>query len=713
MEIRLILQILYRRRALIATVLGAFLFLVVMVTLLAPKSYVSTAKISIENPDKQSVLISALGLSSTVLGGRVDDDLSMDTDIELTMVKPLVARLISDLDIRDSGGELMNPDDLVDAGFKNKLKGEPTLNIKQYNDSALVSIEVSAETPQRAAIIANTMAMMYIEDRIAGTRMDYREVAEYLEQVMETTRDDYYKKLALSKEFKQKTGSLNVTTDADNLIASIVELERVQASSEREISNFRSIINSATSELARTDRMWESSEELGANDVTSKLRGRMVELSEEIAKRSVSITENHPEYKDLATQMDSVRAMISSEPELTTSRKYYTLNPAYERYYSSIAENLLSLKGALATLGKTKDQIAAYKKRLMEMPGLQMEDSKLRMELDVNSSLYSRALEYSIKLGLGEAVSVSKIRLVEPATPPRKHSFPRKGINLILGMIFGGFMALCAAFAYDYADDSIVGSDGLRRRQGGAYLGAIPCDGMLESAKANAFGLPPGSITLEAFRSLRDSLEHRAGGGKTPAMVSVTSDKTGSGTSTVAAGLARAVAEKYGNTVLVEADFRSQSMAAGASGLSDILAGRAVISDCARTGAAEGLVVITAGAAPQEIGKTLDSEAFASFVQELRASYRHVVMDCAPVGMYNDALACARRSEAVVFVARTLSTTGPSAEVCMERLAASSAGALCTVLNADGYSIPIRRVPAILRSGIKSLPKRIRQAFGR
>ncbi len=700
MEIRELLKILFRRRSIIAFVAGSFLLLVGAITALAPKSYKATAKVIVEEPDKLEAIATSLGLQGLILDTRVDSEVSFDTDLELLMIGPLVNRLIVEMNLCDSEGELLKSDDFVDGGFKNKMKGQPAVSIEQYNDTALISIEADSTDPEHAAEIANRLANMYIEERITRTIDDFGEVKRVVDAGMARIRDDYFSKLNDLKDFRQRTGFINLDTVTESLLNQIVELENGRADYQRGIASFNETIKLAKAELEKTEKIWESGFELGQNTVSTDLKQRLSGLLVELSGIAVNVTEKHPDYKILRAQIDELATIVKNEPELSTARKQFTVNPVFESLYRSISENILSVQGTLARLETIEKQIGEYKERLLTLPALQNELTKLSMDVSVSSAIYSSLMEYSLKIGLAESAAAAKIRLVEPAIAPDADNpnFPKKAVNLILGIIFGVFFGVSAAFVIDYADDSVRDTNHLRN------LGANPCFGSLpvsRSLRKRSILQTDDQRLMESLRNMRDTLLFESGarcsdGG----IIVVASTAPGGGAGTVAAGLARALAEKGGGVALADFNLRARSRRdlhnskPQAAGVAESLAEGGAIPDGAIVPSQiKGLSLLAAGALTSDAGPILQDEAVDNLLKELRSRFRFVVVDAPPVGVYNDAITIAVRAEVVALVARTGAARKPDVAHCLDKLRIAGDRLVGTILNLEGYSLPLLHGP--------------------
>ncbi|WLE98563.1 MAG: polysaccharide biosynthesis tyrosine autokinase [Candidatus Electrothrix communis] len=700
MELRILLKILYRRRAIIALISGSFLLLVALVTLMASESYEATAKITVEKTDKINAVMTGLGLQGIVLDTQVDDTVSFDTDVELLMIRPLVEGLIVDMDLRDSEGEYCEVDAFLKGGLVSKVNGKPSVTIKQYNDTALVSIAANSTIPEQAAEIANGLARMYRDARIMRMKADFGEVKTNINSSLDRMREEYYRTLRDYEVFMQRIGLGKISTALANLLDQISALEKERTEYQRSIASLSKTIDVSQKEFGKTKKIWESSHELGQNAVMSDLKEKLAGLAVELAGLGSTVTKNHPDHKRLAAQLDEITALLKNEPTFSISKKQFTLNPIYDSLYQSISENIINLKGSVVRLETVEQQLEEYKAKLLQLPALQTENTKLNLELTAQSTIYSTLLQYSMEISLAEATAVSKIRLVEPAKIPDsdKPTFPKKKVNLILGVIFGLFFAVGTALVIDYADDNVHEAQVLHHLSDKPYLGSLP---YVPSLRPKTI-LQSSTRVAEHLRSMRDTLLFESANQEAGGLFVITSATERGGTSTTATGLAMTLAERYGETLLVDLNLRSPSLGSltgrskrsSGTGVAEALADNGIVpEDSFQNSSLEGLTILPAGKASDATKRLLDTPALAAFLSNLRQNFRYVVIDTPSPAFYHDAILIAREADAVVVVARAAQITATTVEHCFDKLRIAGEPMIGTVLNGEGYSLSLHRLP--------------------
>ena len=171
----------------------------------------------------------------------------------------------------------------------------------------------------------------------------------------------------------------------------------------------------------------------------------------------------------------------------------------------------------------------------------------------------------------------------------------------------------------------------------------------------------------------------------------VTASRHGEGATTVAIGLATALAkERESRVLLVEANLRTPCFSAvlpltTEAGLVDFAAGRAAPEALATRLEGLNFSVIAAGVVP---GRPIDLEVLDALVARLRSQFDFIVIDGPPVNRYADASVMATKVDGVILVVEADSTPVVEAEAAKRQLDKVGARILGVVLNRRRSYIP-------------------------
>ena len=377
---------------------------------------------------------------------------------------------------------------------------------------------------------------------------------------------------------------------------------------------------------------------------------------------------NGPTQNSLLQSLRSARAVQSSD--------YYKL-------LSQFGPNWQAVLDKKAQLDETTRQVKAEESRILnqaklsynaasenekmtqrELADKQNQSSELRSDMvqylilqhdyeshrNLYEGLISRLQEAGITAGLGGGV-VEVIDLADLPTRP----VPPGRITYIGGGLLTGLVLGCVlAFVMEAFNTRLITAEQARRSSSLPVLAVLPAfrskRSMLDSSQDSPY--------IEAVETLRTFLV--AAGPETTQVLLITSPGTDEGKSTTSAHLAAVLAEHGTNTLLIDCDLRSDSVAARLSlpsetGLSSLLTGKAKESEViSKISSIPDLDVIVSGPlVTQRPAVLLSSTSFTELIEGARQKYRFIVLNCPPVLGLPDVFNIGPLADAIVLIVRS------------------------------------------------------------
>jgi succinoglycan biosynthesis transport protein ExoP len=290
----------------------------------------------------------------------------------------------------------------------------------------------------------------------------------------------------------------------------------------------------------------------------------------------------------------------------------------------------------------------------------------------------------------GASVSPVLVSVLQQATVPRTPISPNVGLDLALGTLVGLALGLGASIVIEIMDTRIRGEKDVAAVTSAPIIGGISFD-------PNAVKRPlivqddPHSQRSESFRTLRTNLqflEVEPG----PKSFVMTSSIPHEGKTTTSANLAIVIANSGTRVAIIDADLRRPKLAEymgleGAVGLSDVLIGKAKLSDVLQPWGDGNLYVLPAGTIPPNPSELLGSSAMPTLLRELEKHFDIVIVDLPPLLPVTDAAIVSnltRGTLVVVAAGRTQRAELAGAIAALDNVSAPVAGIILTMLPTKG-----------------------------
>jgi capsular exopolysaccharide synthesis family protein len=242
-------------------------------------------------------------------------------------------------------------------------------------------------------------------------------------------------------------------------------------------------------------------------------------------------------------------------------------------------------------------------------------------------------------------------QVIEPAAAPSSPTSPHPERNARIALIFALLLAVGLVPLLDALDRRIREPDEMEELADAPLLGSIPEEAFPDKGS--------GPFVHEAFQTLRAGLTY-FNIDRTVSAVLVSSPTRGDGKTTVAANLARALAEDGRDVIAVDCDLRRPQLARRLGvgdqvnfGLDSVLIDRRNVSEALVDVEIEGGTLrVLPGGSPPNPSVLLGSDRMRSLLGQLREEADMVVIDTPPMLAVSDAIPLQEQVSGTILVAR-------------------------------------------------------------
>lgn len=661
MEFLKIWEILSRRKwVFLGTFLG-FFFVVMIVTFLISPTYKARAKLIIQTSDTISSLLSSLGTKGIKVGGVIPSRTSSSdeykTDVALAKIRPLLEKLVYSLNLKDRRGKLLKTDKLADTGlvtkFKNKVFPHPYIEVAQYKDADMLEIVSYSSNPSEAANMSNTLSDLYIEDRLDRTREEYKVAKLFIKAQIQRVKEEYYVSLSALSNFKISSNTVNLDTETQNAINKIATLKGDYENNEKTILESRQKIADSNKKLKVMEKFRKESKELTRSDTLKSLQTKLNDYLVKIAQKSVEYTKEHPDFKILEKEIEKAKELIKNEKTLALNSVSISIDPIYDELSKNMVDAHIDKNIAIAKKRLLQKYINAYQDELLNIPIKNIENSKLELALTVNKDMYQNLLEYMMYVSIAESMTLSNIRLVEPAAVPDKPHSPKILLNIVLSIFLSLFWGLALSLFVEYIDNTIKTPKDLKHIKSLNFLGIIPKAKILSDMNVIS-KLNPTLPVVEAYRTIRNSIRYASVDKPIKTMV-ITSTMESEGKSSAASNISITYSMEHKKIILVDLDLRRPSIhkffnILNTNGITSVLAAELPLEEAIVHTGVSGLYVLPSGPIPSDPSSLVESHKLKEIINKLKETYDMVIIDTPPVMAVNDAVTIGAITDGLLYI---------------------------------------------------------------
>ncbi|MHC1791161.1 GumC domain-containing protein [Solidesulfovibrio sp.] len=671
MELRQLLALLWRRRRLMLLVFIGVTGGLAALTLLCETQYVASAKVYLYHSPNKASLLSRISLDASMMGSASLTDAERATYEELAQTVPVLGAVIGELDLKRKrkslqliefipfvrpiverflpgiGRRAMTFEELTHKSLVHLIFPRPYVTADMVEDADILEFSSSAESLELAMAMANAAARSFIGRENAMRQDECRELARAVARDLPRARGDYEKALAELGRVRQREKIVDLEAEAEQLLNRYYTLAGERDSNRLELLKAQGMLANVKAQLAKRPEFRKSSESVQRSTLIDSIKLTLRDLYMDLAVAKSRMTPEHPAVREIEGKIDEAKRLIKGEAQkifgsetISTDQTFSYLNDRSAEYAAQAAGYESRDAAYASLLGTLEGQIMAF-------PDRAAADALLAARVTAGELFLSNLGQMQSAALAGENLDLSIAHLVEEATPPGKvedYMRPKLSLMLAVGIVFGAFLALCAALLAAYADPTVSGPAALAE----AGLPVL----------ATVAGRP-GADRVQGFRRLRDALFPHTG---TPPRLVVLADPGAACPDAMATalGLATALARSGRATLVVDAGLTRPTLHALAGlplgpGLAEAIGGSVFRDAVILPGEEAGLFLLPAGEgtlAADAADRLLDSPAAARLLDGLGRRFDAVLLVAEPVTASGDACALGRHADAVLLIIR-------------------------------------------------------------
>jgi succinoglycan biosynthesis transport protein ExoP len=615
------------RKGLVFLILALVVLTTLGVTALLPKWYRSTAKISVQKPESEVKLFQAQSNSYY-------DPYFIQDQFKIIQSEKIIYPVIDALGLNAILGKQLNNGVPLPSGITYKYMLDKMVRPDAPRASSIIEINVEARDNRLAADIANTIARVYAEDRVALATSDQREGLVQLRKELDkqeqavTAQRDHVEKLRkeldiAGVDLSQRYTDMDIET-LRQMQNSLIALRVDSIGRKTRWERFRNIPTADRRNLVNSELIQDT-------NIQNLLQAYLIS-DQTVTRLMARLGSAHPDL------IGAIENSAKIQQQLDNQLRGYesSLEMAYKEAEARVTELERQLAQAKV------DQILSARERMrpFEEATTKLDDEQ-RLLTTLKLTLRQREIDFQ--------VPKKTIEILNTAEPASYASKPNWALNTLFAFVFGSILGVGAAVLLEYFDTSFRNVADVEGKLNLPVLGVIPH--MPEAGDSHDPSSPEG----EPYRVLQTNL-NLALPAKQSSVLVVLSSGPGEGKSTTLRQLALCMAAAGEKVLLIDSDVRrpTQHKLAGLPrepGLTDVVLNKAAWIDAVKRDKSGLIDFIPAGASTNNVTLgLLYVNKLRELVGEFRQRYDKVLFDSPPIIGVSDASVLGSIADGIVLL---------------------------------------------------------------
>jgi uncharacterized protein involved in exopolysaccharide biosynthesis len=358
------------------------------------------------------------------------------------------------------------------AGLRGRVQ------VTEVRGSDFLLIKAKHDVPERAALIANTVAQEFVNYYTQINRADASGAQKFIEEQLGLAKGRLRASEGALLAFKSQSGVVDLPREASGMVQRILDLDAARETAALEERMAQSRVEAIQERLRTENDARLATVSIATNPVVGQLRTHLTQLELELAASRQANTDEHPKVKELLGRIADGQQRLKEEAVKIASGESLGVSPIREHLVREMVMGEVAAVTARArATGLTQIRVQMQGKQRV-IPENELTLARLQRDVRIAEESYVRlsALhqETAIRESKAGASGQAGIVLVDLAQTPElpvSDQLPIKAAFAgLLGLVAGAALAL----VLDSMDDRIQSP----RQAEGAYgipvLAAIP-----------------------------------------------------------------------------------------------------------------------------------------------------------------------------------------------------------------------------------------------
>ena len=602
-------NLLWKSRILLATAAALGLALGSMIAFAQTPEYRATVMVQIDPPTP-----TFMSVQEALAGSYWQNADFYNTQFRVLRSSALGEKVLARLKLkekekegRDAGGEFMSH-----------------VSVEPVPESRLVLIHVTHRYPKEAALWANTLADVYIEE-VISTRVEVaRKAYEWLQERLGATQksmreaqDRLFRSYQSQDLFVPEGSTSAVTSSISKLTGDLIDAQARRIALEAALKQIN--------QLKGAGQSLEPIPQFANDPAIMAFNTQIAVASNELTRLQQQYKEGHPEIQKLRLQVEQAQKSKQGQGDQIVA--------GMRAEYEQIQRREVELRGAIDT---EKGQAASQSRKAAELDAL-------KKEAESAKGLYDVLLQKLNETDIAASIRSNNVSIVEPAIAPGAPIRPNKKRIAAVAAVLGLLLGVSLVLARDYLDNTIKDPEEIERYLHVDLLAAVP-----QYDEANVH------FVTEAYQNLRTALifgrkDERG------QIVLVTGTVPQEGKTTTIVNLGKLLASSGEKAVLVDFDLRRGQLhnrlgLTREPGVTNFFVNHEDLDALVRPTKVPNLYALTTGPLPPNPPAILTRPNMADFLDRLRSHFSWILIDSPPLASVTDAQLLARYADITTFV---------------------------------------------------------------
>lgn len=445
-----LLKVIKKHAQMILSMFLGFILIALAISLVIPPTYEAETALRIKQPKGLGSDLFALPI------GSFNPKQLMETYAEIIKSRTVIQGVI---DKTQSGKEEM-------PTYEDMVR---TITTQPVKDTEILKINVRAQSPTEAQVIANTLVETLVERLTILVRAEQTSVREFIGQRLQESKIELERAESAIERFKRDNKIVAPTEQGRVMLDRLSAINKLQADNEVATAVAQARHANAQRQLAA-----EKPGFFAENAIIDQYKSKLAELEVEHATLLQNYTEKHPKVVSLRAAIDETKKRLSTEIARVVNSDASSVNPIHQVLLQAKIQADAEISAAHAQKAEIDRILAENERDMSQLPAKEQSVTRLMREAQVAQEIYVMLAKRHEEARISEVMQPTELQIIDAAIAPVRPISPRKGLNAVIAGMLGLFIGVALAMYMEYSNRTIRSAQEASDALGLPVLATVP-----------------------------------------------------------------------------------------------------------------------------------------------------------------------------------------------------------------------------------------------
>lgn len=451
---------------------------VVVVTMLWPPSYVSSAKILVQDDRAPLPASPAIEAAPQTLQGSVDSapaEQDMNSEMELltsayliqqtvggltpakkSLAERLMASISTWMNLPNTLYTLLHTGPVPDAQHLWIEKLGRHLDCTLIKRSNIIEVTFASHNAQWSHDFLARLLDHYLQLR--GEISHDPQAERFFMHQAELLRTKLVQSQNRLRALEVQTGVTDFDEQQKAVVDQLASFQAKYRKNQSDLAGTVEQVNYLSKEIQKYPERIDTEAKTVQNIALQTLKPQVLKLETEKAELLSRYLPDSKRIQSIDAELQAAQVLLRHENTRDVQEVSTSINPIWQTLSSTLAQAKVTAAALTASQTELAQQIAIYQQQLKDVGDNGVEIEQLRQQVDTDKEIYLSYLRKGEEARAAAALNLNKIldvNVAEPPTLPVEPSFPKMSINLVAGLLLAWAIAFAIVYQAEMRDPRI------------------------------------------------------------------------------------------------------------------------------------------------------------------------------------------------------------------------------------------------------------------